>query len=218
VAGRQYSRSGHSRQLRPNPPGTHFLTDRQLIRQLVSTSGVGHGDLVFDLGAGYGALTAPLADTGARVIAVELDPALAGRLRRRFAAEPRVAVIEADMRRIPLPRRPFHVVANPPFALTTWLCRRLLGDRTINLTGAELLIEWGAAKWLSDPKPRDSEAASWTARYNIRLVRRVPAASFSPSPSADAAYLSISRRGQGQGRLQADGRQGRMQGAVPGVR
>jgi len=98
------------------------------------------------------------------------------------------------MRRIPLPRRPFHVVANPPFALTTWLCRRLLGDRVINMTGAELLIEWGAAKWLTDPRPRDSETASWTARYDIRLVRRVPAASFSPSPSADAAYLSISRR------------------------
>jgi 23S rRNA (adenine-N6)-dimethyltransferase len=194
VAGRQSSRSRRSRQLRPNPLGTHFLADRRLIGELVSTSGVGPGDLVFDLGAGYGALTAPLADTGARVIAVELDPALAGRLRRRFAAEPHVAVVEADMRCIPLPRRPFHVVANPPFALTTWLCRRLLGDRTISLTGAELLLEWGAAKWLTDCRSRDSEAASWTARYDIRLIHRVPAASFSPPPSADAAYLRIRRR------------------------
>jgi 23S rRNA (adenine-N6)-dimethyltransferase len=194
VSGRQSSRSCRSRQLRPNPPGAHFLTDQRLIGQLVGASGVGHGDLVFDLGAGYGALTAPLAGTGARVIAVELDPALAGRLRRRFAADPLIAVVEADMRRIPLPRRPFHVVANPPFALTTWMCRRLLGDRSINLAGAELLIEWGAAKWLTDPRPRDSETASWTARYDIRLVRRVPSASFSPEPSADAAYLSINRR------------------------
>ncbi len=178
-----------------NPAGAHFLVDRPLIGQLVRTSGVGHGDLVFDLGAGFGALTAPLANTGAKVIAVELDPALAGRLRRRFRAEPLVGVVEADLRRIPLPRRPFHVVANPPFGLTTWLCRRLLGDRALNLTGAEFVLEWGAAKWLTSQKPRDSEMASWTARYDIRLVRRVPAASFSPRPAADAAYLSIRRRG-----------------------
>ena len=116
------------------------------------------------------------------------------------------------MRCIPLPRRPFHVVANPPFALTTWLCRRLLGDRAISLTGAELLLEWGAAKWLTDQAPRDRETASWAARYDIRLVRRVPTTSFSPQPSAGAAHVSIARR------LQADRGQGGVERGVPGVR
>ncbi len=177
-----------------NPVGAHFLTDRRLISQLVRASGAGEGDLVFDLGAGYGALTGPLACTGARVIAIELDPALAGRLRRRFSGEPRVGVVEGDLRRVPLPRRPFHVVASPPFALTTMLCRRLLGDQDVCLSGAELIVEWGAAKWLSNPEPRDRETARWAARYEIRLVRRVPAASFSPPPRSDAAYLRIRRR------------------------
>ncbi len=176
------------------PAGAHFLTDRGLISQLVRASGAGEGDLVFDLGAGYGALTAPLARTGAHVIAIELDPALAGRLRRRFSAEPLVGVVEDDLRRVPLPRRPFHVVASPPFALTTLLCRRLLGDHDVRLSGAELILEWGAAKWLSSPEPRDRETARWAARYEIRLVRRVPAASFSPPPRSDAAYLRIRRR------------------------
>jgi len=161
---------------------------------MVRASGAGTGDLVFDLGAGYGALTVPLARTGARVIAIELDPRLAARLRRRFADEPQVGVVEADLRRVPLPRRPFHVVASPPFALTTLLCRRLLGDRSVQLTGAELVLAWGAAKWLANPEPRDRETASWAARYEMRLVRRVPAASFSPPPSSDAAYLRVRRR------------------------
>jgi 23S rRNA (adenine-N6)-dimethyltransferase len=150
--------------------------------------------LVFDLGAGYGALTAPLAGTGARVIAVELDPALAGRLRRRFAADPMVGVVEGDLRRIPLPRRPFHVVASPPFALTTWLCRRLLSDRAVRLAGADLVLGWGAAVWLADPRPLGRETAAWTARYEITLIRRVPAACFSPSPATDAAYVRIRPR------------------------
>jgi 23S rRNA (adenine-N6)-dimethyltransferase len=215
VSGRRRpSRPCRSHPLRPNAQGAHFLTDRRLIGQLVSTSGIGQGDLVFDLGAGYGALTGPLAGTGARVIAVELDPALASRLRRRFGAEPLVAVVEADLRRVALPHRPFHVVANPPFALTTWLCRRLLDDRRLPLTGAELVLEWGAAKWLTDPSPRDRETASWTARYDIRLVRRVPAASFSPPPAADAAHVSIRSR---RAALEADGPKRRVQGGVPGV-
>lgn len=178
-----------------NPAGAHFLTDRRLIEELVRASEAGDGDLVFDLGAGYGALTAPLARTGARVIAIELDPRLAERLRRRFGGEPLVGVVEGDLRRVPLPRRPFHVVASPPFALTTLLCRRLFGDGSVRLTGAELILEWGAAKWLSSPEPRDREIARWAARYEMRLVRRVPAASFSPPPKSDAAYVQVRRRG-----------------------
>lgn len=161
---------------------------------MVRASGAGIGDLVFDLGAGYGALTAPLARSGARVIAIELDPALAERLRRRFRAESLVGVVEADLRRVPLPRRPFHVVASPPFALTTVLCRRLLGDRSVRLAGAELILEWGAAKWLACDPPQDREVARWAARYEMRLVRRVPAASFSPPPGSDAAYVRIRPR------------------------
>ena len=224
--------------LSPNPAGAHFLSDRALISQLIRASGLGPGDLVFDLGAGHGALTAPLASTGARVIAIELDPALAERLRRRFRANPLVGVVEADLRSVPLPRRPFHVVASPPFALTTLLCRRLLGDRGVRLAGAELILEWGAARWLSSPQPRDRETARWMSRYEIRLIRTVAAASFSPPPRSDAAYVRIrpraARGADGQlagrglgaggrrarrdfvGRLEADRGQRRPEGALPG--
>ncbi len=180
--------------LAPNPAGAHFLRNRALITQLVRACGVGEGRLVLDLGAGGGAITAGLAEAGARVIAVERDPRLAARLRRRFDGEPRVRVVEADLRRVPLPRREFLVVASPPFSLTTALCRRLLGDPAVRLAGAELIIQWGAARWLASPRPRDAETAWWAARYQIRLTQVIGAASFVPPPRVDAARLSIRPR------------------------
>ena len=166
------------RPLAPNPAGAHFLRDRELIAQLVRAAGAGEGRLVLDLGAGGGAITA--------------RPA--ARLRRRFAREPAVRVVEADLRRVPLPRRDFLVVASPPFSLTTALCRRLLGDPAVPLAGAELVLQRGAARWLASSRPRDAESAWWAARYQLRLARTVSAASFVPPPRVDAARLSVRPR------------------------
>jgi 23S rRNA (adenine-N6)-dimethyltransferase len=178
----------------PNPAGAHFLRDRALIAQLVRASGARDGRLVLDLGAGAGAITTALAAAGARVIAVEHDPRLAARLRRRFGDDPRVAIVQADLRNVPLPRREFLVVASPPFSLTTALCRRLLGDPAVPLAGAELILQRGAARWLASPRPRDAETAWWAARYRLRLARTVGAASFVPPPRVDAARLTIRPR------------------------
>jgi 23S rRNA (adenine-N6)-dimethyltransferase len=59
-----------------------------------------------------------LVAAGARVVAVELHPVRCASLRRRFAQD-RVVVVRADARDLRLPRRPFRVVANPPFVVTT---------------------------------------------------------------------------------------------------
>jgi 23S rRNA (adenine-N6)-dimethyltransferase len=182
------------RRLAPNPAGAHFLRDRALISQLVRDCGAGQGRLVLDLGAGAGAITAGLAAAGSRVIAVEHDPRLAAGLRRRFDGDPRVRVVEADLRLVPLPHREFLVAASPPFALTTALCRRLLGDPAVPLAGAELVVQWGAARWLASQRPRDAETAWWAARYQVRLAAPVGAASFVPPPRVDAARLSVRPR------------------------
>lgn len=178
----------------PKPAGAHFLADHNLIAELVAASGTVADRLVVDLGAGYGALTAPLTATGAQVLAIELDARLAGRLRRRFAGNSRVRVVEADLGDVALPRRPFWVVANPPFSLTTTLCRRLLGELDISLQGAELILQWAAARRLVARRPRDAETAWWVGRYEARVVRRVSPGSFRPPPRVDAAHVSIRPR------------------------
>ncbi len=180
--------------LAPNPAGAHFLHDHRLIARIARASGARDGQLVFDLGAGSGAITAGLAATGARVIAVERDPKLAARLRRRFGDDSLVRVVEADLRTVPLPQRQFLVVASPPFSVTTALCRRLLGDPGLSLAAAELIVQQGAARWLACPRPRDAETAWWAVRYQLRLTRTISAASFVPPPRVGAAWLSVRRR------------------------
>jgi hypothetical protein len=60
--------------------GQNFLIDHNLIRLLVETSGVQSGDVVLEIGPGIGSLTLALLETGARVVAVEIDPRLAAQL------------------------------------------------------------------------------------------------------------------------------------------
>jgi 23S rRNA (adenine-N6)-dimethyltransferase len=173
--------------------GAHFLRDRLVAAELVRHAGLRPGDLVLDLGAGGGAITAPLAATGARVLAVELNQRFASRLERRFERTG-VRVIHGDLRTMPLPHRPYRVVASIPFAVTTRLLRRLLDDPRGPLLGADLLVEWGVARRLTAPVPRDLATAWWAARFDLRLRRRVPAACFSPPPKVDAAHLQVRPR------------------------
>ena len=57
--------------------GQHFLTDRNILGAIADAAEVGSGDTVIEVGPGRGALTAVLAERAQRVIAVELDGALA---------------------------------------------------------------------------------------------------------------------------------------------
>src|SRR5215470_10792761 len=103
--------------------GWHQL-DPHWAQQLVAEAGIRPGDLVVDVGAGFGALTRPLVELGARVIAVELHPRRAAALRADLGRD--AVVVQVDASDLRLPRRDFHVVANPPFGVTNALISRLV--------------------------------------------------------------------------------------------
>ena len=77
------------RGIRPSKAlGQNFLVDRNVLARIVEASGVAPGTGVLEVGAGLGVLTSALLAAGARVTAVEKDPALQPILRERFGAEP----------------------------------------------------------------------------------------------------------------------------------
>ena len=150
--------------------------------RLVDRAEVRPGQLVVELGAGTGALTAPLLDAGAEVIAVEFHPGRAERLRQRFRSD-RLRVLELDARELRLPGRPFRVVSNPPYGITASLVS-LITQRSSRMFRADLLLRRGVVHRYVDRPPR---------RYLAARGMAMPRRAFTPPPPVDSAVLTLRR-------------------------
>jgi 23S rRNA (adenine-N6)-dimethyltransferase len=192
-SGARYARRMPDRGVRRRVLSQNFLIDRRAIEGLVDGADVSDGDLVLDIGAGNGLITGALARSGARVIAIERDPALARRLRARFGTGSAVTVVEADVLSAPLPSEPFRVVANIPFGITTKILRRLL-DEESRLTRADLIVQAEVARKRGTPGRGTLLNACWEPWFEFGTGGRIPAAAFRPRPRVDGAVLIVVRR------------------------
>jgi 23S rRNA (adenine-N6)-dimethyltransferase len=175
--------------------GWHQLEPRWAAR-FVADAALPPGALVLDLGAGLGALTGPLVAAGARVLAVEAHPGRARRLRERFGDD--VVVLPVDLADLHLPVRPFHVVANPPFAETSPLLRRLLAPGS-RLVSARLVLQAPAVRrWAAPDAPG---ARRWSRTFSVTAGPPVPRRAFHPPPRVDARVLVITRVGHDHRRM-----------------
>jgi 23S rRNA (adenine-N6)-dimethyltransferase len=168
--------------------GWHQLDARWAAR-LVADAGIEPGAWVLDVGAGSGAITGPLAAAGYHVIAVEAHPGRAAQLRR--CPDRNVIVVQADARRLRLPRRPYHVVANPPFGVTAALLRRILQTNSRLVSAHLVLQEQAARRWAGPGAPG---VRRWGRTFEISMGPRVPRSAFRPRPRVDARVLVIRRR------------------------
>ncbi len=168
--------------------GWHPL-DNRWAERVVDAAQIRPGELVLDIGAGHGALTAPLVRAGARVIAVELHPGRAERLRRRFSGDP-VTVVQADAADLRLPNRPFRVVSSPPYGVSSALLRRLL-SRGSKMTSADVVLQRAVVnRYLYGAAPA---ASRWTHQYRATVGIRLPRKAFTPPPRVDSAVLRLTR-------------------------
>ena len=169
--------------------GWHPLTD-EWATWIVADAAVRPGELVLDIGAGHGALTVALVGCGARVIAVELHPARVRHLCWQFAGLP-VTVVQADALSMRLPRRPFRVVASPPYAITGPLLRLLLAPFS-QLTAADLVLQRAVARRYTGG--RAAGPGRWRRQWRLQVGRSLPRRAFRPSPRVDSAVLVVRRR------------------------
>jgi 23S rRNA (adenine-N6)-dimethyltransferase len=151
--------------------------------------------LVLEPGAGEGVLTLALAEAGARVVAYEIDPRLAGRLRSRTRDDPRIEVVRGDFAAARVPREPFAVAGNIPYSATSRIVSWCLRARP--LTSATLLTQLEYARKRAGGYGRWSlvTVQSWPW-FSWRMGDRIGRECFRPVPSVDSAILRIERRPQ----------------------
>ncbi len=114
--------------------GQSFLTSSSISQAIVRAADVKQDDVVVEIGPGLGILTTALAQTGALVIAVELDERLIAYLRDTFSHNPRVYLVHGDILDIPPTQLlqiasaspPYKLVANIPYYITSAVLRHFL--------------------------------------------------------------------------------------------
>jgi 23S rRNA (adenine-N6)-dimethyltransferase len=175
--------------------GQNFLRP-ELADRLVADAAFRDGELVVEVCAGPGALTIALARRAVEVVAVEVDPVWARRLRDlvRQVSPARVRVVEADILSLPLPARPFRVIGSLPFGQTTIILRHLLDNPTVLLERADVIVQWEVARKRAAVPPSTMLSTAWAPWWEFRLGPRIPATEFRPIPRVDAGVLVITRR------------------------
>jgi 23S rRNA (adenine-N6)-dimethyltransferase len=176
--------------------GQHSLKSPKLAANLASLAGISSADLVIEIGAGNGILTTELARRAHRVIAVEVDPTLAMGLVAKFSRYGNVLIVAGDFLDLALPGEPFRVFGNVPFGATTLLLKRLLDPSPMGISRADLVVEEAVAVKRAGFRGGNVLNLGWAPWWRFSIGKRLPAHSFLPPPSVDAAMLTIERRAE----------------------
>src|SRR6476620_3436727 len=183
--------------------GQNFVIDANTVRRIVRTSGVGPDDVVVEVGPGLGSLTLALLETGARVVAVEVDPVLAAALPATIATyAPEQAdhctVVEADAMRVDaLPGPPpTALVANLPYNVSVPVLLHLMALLPSLRHGLVMVQAEVADRLAAPPGSRTygvpSAKAAWYA--DVRRAGNVGRSVFWPAPNVDSGLLAWTRR------------------------
>ena len=172
--------------------GQHFLFDTSILRRIVESACISPADLVVEIGPGPGTLTALLSEAARKVIAIELDADLCGRLKNHLPAN--VELIHGDALRYLYEKLdPFLVVANIPYYITTPLIFRLMDSRE-NLRSMTLTIQREVAERIvAGPGTKAYGVLSVVVQIrgipSMKFI--VPRGAFRPVPEVDSAVIRI---------------------------
>ena len=178
--------------------GQNFLIDPNLQRKIVAALDPGPDDEVLEIGPGVGALTRHLAGTVRRLVLVELDNALAARLRDEFAGDPTVEVLNEDVLEVPLERISadpgrLKVIGNIPYNITTPILFGLL-ERRPRPALIVLMVQREVADRILEPagsKTYGALAVGVQAVADVSRVMNVSRDAFRPVPDVMSSVVRI---------------------------
>lgn len=178
--------------------GQHWLKDTRALNAVVDAADINSDDVVLEIGPGLGTLTEILAEKAKRVIAVEVDSALADSLELFSKAKPwkgKLEVVRQDILKFDLTELPanYKVVANIPYYLTSNLLRIL--SESPNPPGAmSLLVQKEVAQRIAASAGQMSLlSVSVQLYYQPQLHSVIPAELFMPPPKVDSQIISLKK-------------------------
>src|SRR5687767_11452600 len=103
----------------------NFLHDRELVKRLIRDSSIGKNDLVIEIGPGDGIILRQLLHQAKKIIGIEIDFDLYNNLKRQYSNQENLNLYLGDILSFPVPRGPYKVFSNIPFAIEGGLIRKL---------------------------------------------------------------------------------------------
>ncbi len=183
--------------------GQNFLVDTNILEKIVEVSGITKQDCVLEIGPGIGTMTQYLAENAREVVAVEIDRALIPILKDTLSAYDNVDIInedilKADIRRIAEEKnggRPFKVVANLPYYITTPIIMGLF-ESGVALESITVMVQKEVAERMTvGPGTKDYGALSLAVQYYCKpeVMMQVSPSCFLPKPSVGSAVIRLTR-------------------------
>lgn len=182
--------------------GQNFVHDPNTVRRIVSTAELTEDDVVLEVGPGLGSLTLALLPACRRVVAVEIDPVLAGKLPATAAERaPELAgdltVVHADALKVTTADvgEPTALVANLPYNVAVPVVLHLLAELPSLRTGLVMVQAEVADRMAAEPGSKvygiPSVKVAWyaDARRSVTVSRSV----FWPVPNVDSALVRLVR-------------------------
>ncbi len=174
--------------------GQHFLASRTHLDQIAEAVSSGRAPLIVEIGPGRGALTELLLPRADRVVAIELDRALASYLREKFAGAENLSIVEGDVLETDLGQWGTATIAgNLPYYITSPILEKIFA-LGIRMSHAVVLVQREVAERLV-AKPGSRDYGYLTVETNLfcapELLFRVPGAAFTPPPKVESAVVRL---------------------------
>ena len=173
----------------------NFLIKRGIVDEIVHAAELTVGEPVLEVGPGIGTLTQGLAQSGADVTAIELDRRLLEVLDTTLASYDNVRIIHGDVLKLDVPtimnHKPFKVVANLPYYITTPIIMSLLESKLPIERLVVMVQKEVALRMIAKPGTKDYGALSVAVQYYTEpdIVLDVPPKSFLPAPAVTSSVI-----------------------------
>ncbi len=186
--------------------GQNFLTDINILKNIVAAGDVKDTDNVVEIGPGIGALTEQLARAAKQVVAFEIDDRLIPVLDHTMAPYDNVTIVHNDILKVDLEKEfakqfadttaPLKLVANLPYYITTPILMQVL-QSGIHFDNIVVMMQKEVADRLSaEPGTKDYGSLTLAVQYrmNAKLAFTVSRTAFVPNPNVDSAIISLTPR------------------------